>query len=138
MDRIYIAWMEWHCDHWLDLRKIYIYHTVIISNCCRIHLFICAGTSMDFIELFDLVICSPNRRQARSLRCHYINTNTIICRQFRNTRTYKFHHFILNITVIEYCTDNSKCYVLRADARHWLAIQINTDHTRHWNIVRTL
>ena len=70
---------------------------------------------MDVIELPDLFICSPDRRQTGCLCRHYINTDTEISTQIADTRSYKFHNFIIYITILEGRPDDCQCNVLRSD-----------------------
>ena len=135
IDRIYIAWMERHCDHRLDLTQVHINHSVIISNSSRVQLFILLASSMDIIKFPDLLICSPDRGQTCSLRCHNIDADTEIRTQPADTRTYEFHHFIVNIAISKCRTNDRKCNILRSYPLHRLSVKIYTDHTRHLDII---
>ena len=79
INRIYIAWVERHRDHWLDLAHIDINHSIIVSHCSRIQLLISLASSMDLIEFLDLFICFPDRRQTGCLCCHNIDSNSVVC-----------------------------------------------------------
>ena len=76
---IRIAWMERHGDHRLNFCQIHKDHTIIICHCARIQLCIILTSSMDLVELLDLLICLPDRGQTSSLRSHNIDTDTEVC-----------------------------------------------------------
>ena len=116
LDRICIARMEWHGDHWLDRRKINLDQSVIVGYLTRIQFFKLFTSAMDLIKLFDLLICTPDGRQTCCFCCHDINPNSEISGKSGNTRSDKFHDFILHIAIGKYRTDDRKRYVLRTDA----------------------
>ena len=135
VDLVSVAWVEWKCDHWLYCTQIYINHTVVVSNICRIQFFVFISSAMNSQEFFCIFICSPDRRKTGCLCCHYIDTVTEVCFQSGNSRSYKFHNFILNISVFEDCSDDRKCDILRSDPRIRFSIQVDCDDFRTCNII---
>ena len=90
---------------------------------------------MDLIELFNRLICLPDRGKTSSLCRHDIDTDTEICTQTGYSRSYKFHNFILHIAVGKYFTDNCQCNVLWSYTRTRFPFQIDCYNTRHINII---
>ena len=135
IDCVYIGRMERHCNHRFDLTQIHIHHTVIVRHCSRIQFFIITLTSVNLIELADLLIRLPDRRQAGGLCGHNIDTDTEICTQLIHTGTDKFHNLIIHISITKCRTDNCQCYILRTDTLPRLAVQIDCNDLRHADIV---
>ena len=79
LDGVDIGRMERHGDHRLDLAQIDVYKTVIVSDCARIQFPEVITSSVDIVELFDLVIGSPDRREAGCLCRHNIDSDTEVC-----------------------------------------------------------
>ena len=90
---------------------------------------------MDIIEIFNYIICFPDRGKTGCLCCHYVNTDTEVCTQLLNTWSNKLHNFIIYITILEYCSDNRKSYVLWTDTFYWLSCHVDSNNTWHINIV---
>ena len=78
-DGVDIGRMERHGDHRLDLAQVDVYKTVVVSDCARIQFFEITASSVDIVELFDLVIGSPDRRKAGCLCRHNIDSDTEVC-----------------------------------------------------------
>ena len=129
--------MERHCNHWFDGAEINHNHTIIVSNFSRIQFFVIFRSVMQCVKFFDLVICTPDRRQTGCLCCHNIDTDTEFCTQIGNTWSYEFHDFVVHIAVGKYFTDNRQCHVLRTYTLHRFARQINADYPRHIDIIRS-
>ena len=70
--------MERHSDHRFDLIQINFHTSVIISNLTWFELLIIFTSAVDCIELFNLCICLPDRRQAGGLCGHYVHADTEI------------------------------------------------------------
>ena len=135
IDGVGITRMERHSDHWTDLVQFNHDHTVIISSCTRIQLFIFFTSSMSSIEFFNLLICSPDRRQAGSFCGHNIHTDTEVSTQIGYSRSHKFHYFILNETIFEHSSDNSQSHVLRSYTWNRCSCHVYSHHTRHIDII---
>ena len=69
---------------------------------------------MDLIELFYRTVRFPDRRKTSGLCGHYIYADTIVNAQVVNALSYKFHYFVIYITVFKYGTDNCQRNILRA------------------------
>ena len=79
LDGVDIGRMERHGDHRLDFTQIDVYKTVIVSDCARLQFPEVITSSVDIVELFDLVIGSPDRREAGCLCRHNIDSDTEVC-----------------------------------------------------------
>ena len=92
---------------------------------------------MDLVELLDLVIGGPDRRQTGCLCGHNVHADTIISRQVCNTVSDELHYFIINITICENSTDDRQSDILWTNALLWLSCQIYSDHARHIDVICT-
>ena len=90
---------------------------------------------MDLIKFTDFFICLPDRGQTSRLGRHYVDSDTEIRAQFLNARSDKFHYFIVYIAIFKCRPDDRQRHILRTNAFHRLAVQINTDHSRHLDII---
>ena len=59
----------------------------------------------------------------------------LTCTQLLNTWSNKLHNFIIYITILEYCSDNRKSYVLWTNTFYWLSCHVDSNNTWHINIV---
>ena len=110
--------MERHGDHRTDLVQIHLDQSVVVCYLAGIQFLIVFGTSVDLIELTDLVIGLPDGGQTGGLCGHYINADTEISTQGSHAGTYEFHYFIFYIAILEYCANDSQCHVLRTYTLH--------------------
>ena len=60
VDGVNIARVERHRDHRFDLIQLYHHHAVVISDISRIQLFIIAASSVNLVEIADLIVGSPD------------------------------------------------------------------------------
>ena len=127
--------MERHGDHRFHLIQLYHDHTVIVCHIPRIQLFVFLAASMDFIEILNLVVCSPDRRQAGGFCRHNIDADTEIRAQVGNSRAYKFHYFIFYITVCKDRADDRKRNVLRSYALCRSSCHIYAYNARHIDVI---
>ena len=127
--------MERHSNHRSDGTKVDLNASVIVCHFARIEFLIILTSAMDIIEILNCRICLPDRRQTCSLCRHNINADTEISREVLYARSYKFHYFILHITVLKYSTNNSQRNVLRSYAFYRGAFQINSYNTWHIDII---
>ena len=90
---------------------------------------------MDLIELPDLLIRLPDGGQAGSLCGHYIDADPEVRAQLLHARAYELHNFIVHISVAEGSSDDGQSHILRPYSLHGLAVQVDTDHLRHLDII---
>src|SRR5699024_4340402 len=127
--------MERHGDHRLDLAQVHINTSVIICHSPRIQLFVIFTSSMDLVELLDLLVCRPDRGQAGRLCCHNVDADTEVSAQLLHARSDELHYLVIHIAILKYRSDDRKRNVLRSYALHRLAVQIDRDHARHLDII---
>ena len=130
-----IAGMERHGNHRTHLGQIHLDHAVIVRCFTGIKLFIICLPSMDFIKFLNHTVRLPDRGQAGGLRSHNVNADAEIGAQRRHTGTYKFHHLIFHISVLEYGANNGKSHVLRAYAFYRSACQVYAHHSGHIDVI---
>ena len=127
--------MEWKCNHRTDFAQINFNCPVIISTVFCVQFFIIILASMNCIPFFNFSISTPNRRKACRFCSHYIDSNTEVCAQIRNARSYKFHHLIFYVAVVKNCFYDCKRNILRANPCYRRTCQVNCNNTRIRNIV---
>ena len=127
--------MERHSDHRTDLIQFYIYKAIVVSHRSRIQFFISLTPSMDVIKIFNSRICLPDRRKTGSLCSHNINADPEICTEIFYARPYKFHYFILHISVCKNSAYNGKRHILRSYTGNRLSCEIDSYNFRAFNII---
>ena len=130
--------MERHGYHRLDLRKINVYHTIIISNRTGVHLLIALRTVMCLIPCLDLVVSLPYGRKTGRLGGHYIYSDSEIRRELIYARSHEFHDLVLDIAFFKGCSDYRKCNILRTYTLFYLAVKVDSYHARSCHVICSL
>ena len=127
--------MHRHCYHWLNFSQVDIYTSVIISYIGRRLIFKVLASAVNIIPCLYVVICNPYGRKTCCFGCHNVNAVSVVCTEVCYAVTYKFHYFILYISVFEHSTYNCKGYILRTYVRSRFSRKIYSHYLRHINIV---
>ena len=90
---------------------------------------------MNFIKFFNSIIGLPDRRKTGCLCSHNINADSEIRAETCHSRSHKFHDFILHITICKNFSDNSQRNVLRTNSRPRFTFQVNSNNTRHIDVI---
>ena len=130
-----IGGMHGQCDHGANGRKVYLYHTVVISKVCRSQLLIVGGTAMHRKEFLRRFVGFPDGGQAGGLGGHGIDGVAGILTQRRNAGANKLHHLVLDIAALEQLAHQRNGHIVRAAACRQRAGEINCNNTRTGHIV---
>ena len=130
-----IAGVERQRNHRLDGGQINIDHTIVIGSGGGVKLAVIIAAAMHGQEFAGLFIGAPNGGQAGGFGRHNVNAVAVIGGHARHAGTDELHDLILDIAVLEHCTDNRQCNILRADAGVRLAVQIDADDSGISNII---
>ena len=135
LDRIYVARMERHGDHWTDLVELDPDTAVVIRSRFRSEHGVVFRPSVCFIPSFCDFIGLPDGGKAGRLRGHDIDPDAEIRREIGYARPHKFHDLVFDIAFFKHGADDGQRHILRADAGQRLSGHIDSDHFRQRNVI---
>ena len=134
-DGIGIGGVEGQRDHGLDGAQIHLDKAVVHGALLRVQLAERLGALVGLVPAAHLLVGLPDGGQAGGLSGHDVDAVAVLDGEAADALAHELHHLVLDEARCEHRADDGQCDVLRTDAAHGLAGQVDGNDVGVGNVI---